>query len=224
MDNTKLNWDFLQAALGLHLITERQLIEMQELLNKNQGECDLPEIMVERHLISVEQRNSIFDILAQAVSFAGSMRASFQQDKKTDKQEEDTLTSLFEPVEVIGNNDDQQQAHSTNLPGNNDRDMSYAHYTIVGTIGVGGLGRVLRGMDRSLQREVAIKEIVDDRLTHLDKRLLARFLNEARITGQLQHPGIVPVYQIGAKENGGLFYVMKYVRGRTLEEDRKSVV
>lgn len=77
-------------------------------------------------------------------------------------------------------------------------------------------------MDRSLQREVAIKEIVDDRLTHLDKRLLARFLNEARITGQLQHPGIVPVYQIGAKENGGLFYVMKYVRGRTLEEAIKK--
>ena len=47
---------------------------------------------------------------------------------------------------------------------------------------------------------------------------MARFLQEARITGQLEHPAIVPVYELGHRKDGSLYYTMKLVRGRTLAQ------
>src|SRR5262249_6956972 len=63
-------------------------------------------------------------------------------------------------------------------------------------IGRGGIGRVLLAMDSHLGREVAIKELLQDDGA-IDSELMTRFLAEARITGQLEHPNIVPVYELG---------------------------
>ncbi len=88
-------------------------------------------------------------------------------------------------------------------------------------LGRGGLGRVLLAFDRHLGREVALKELLPGRAGRAsgDERTstaVARFVREARVTGQLEHPNIVPVYELGRHEDGGLFYTMKVVRGRTL--------
>jgi WD40 repeat protein len=77
----------------------------------------------------------------------------------------------------------------------------------------GGLGRVVRAVDRRLGRTVAVKEL----LRH-DPWHEARFMREALITARLEHPGIVPVHEAGRWPNGAPYYVMKLVEGRTLKE------
>lgn len=77
----------------------------------------------------------------------------------------------------------------------------------------GGMGRILTARDRRLGRPVAIKELsVRNALT------AARFEREARITGRLQHPAIVPVYEAGRWPNGEPFYAMKLVAGESLDK------
>ena len=90
-------------------------------------------------------------------------------------------------------------------------------YRLCGTVGKGGLGIVHLALDRRIGREVAIKQIVAEK-SGVDERTLGRFLREARLTGQLEHPGIVPVYEIGVNAEGAPYYVMRYVRGRTLHD------
>ena len=96
-------------------------------------------------------------------------------------------------------------------------------YTVKGLIGQGGIGRVYLGFDQTIGREVAIKELLDPAGgTAMPDApgdpARARFLREAKITGRLEHPGIVPVHELSAKPDGALFYVMRYVHGRTLED------
>lgn len=94
-------------------------------------------------------------------------------------------------------------------------------YSLRGAVGVGGVGRVLLGFDERIGREVAIKEMLDQ-AAHEDEALSARFLREARITGRLEHPGIVPVYDLGLKESGAPYYVMRLIRGDTLAKTLKE--
>ena len=85
----------------------------------------------------------------------------------------------------------------------------------------GGLGRVVRAVDKRLGRTVAVKEL----LRH-DGSNEARFMREAMITARLEHPGIVPVHEAGRWPNGDPYYVMKLVEGRTLKElidERKAL-
>jgi WD40 repeat protein len=91
-------------------------------------------------------------------------------------------------------------------------------------IGRGGLGRVLGAFDVHLGREVAVKELLPERRPSTAGRTpgetgeaLVRFLREARVTAQLEHPNIVSVYELGRRKDGTLYYTMKYVRGRTLK-------
>ena len=81
----------------------------------------------------------------------------------------------------------------------------------------GGIGRVWLARDTQLGRDVALKELRPEQAD--DKVLCARFLKEAQITGQLEHPGIVPVYELARRpETGQHFYTMRFVKGRTLSE------
>ena len=86
-----------------------------------------------------------------------------------------------------------------------------ADYQLGAELARGGMGRILLAHDLRIGREVAIKE-----LTHRTPALAARFEREARLTARLQHPGIVPIYEIGAWPDGTPFYAMRLVRGGTL--------
>jgi eukaryotic-like serine/threonine-protein kinase len=77
----------------------------------------------------------------------------------------------------------------------------------------GGLGRVLEVRDLRLGRTVALKEMLRD-----TNAGYARFVREARITARLEHPGIVPVHDLGRWPSGQPFYAMKLVSGRSLHE------
>nr|AHZ45649.1 serine/threonine protein kinase [uncultured bacterium] len=89
-------------------------------------------------------------------------------------------------------------------------------YEIEGVIGRGGMGVVLRGRDPSCHRTLAIKLLRDGPRAHPDAE--QRFLEEAQVTAQLQHPGVPPVHEIGRHDDGRLFFSMKLVRGQTLAE------
>src|SRR5262249_24470943 len=81
----------------------------------------------------------------------------------------------------------------------------------------GGIGRVWLARDASLGRDVALKELRPERAGQ--PAVWARFLREAQVTGQLEHPGIVPIYELGRRpQDNQPFYTMRFVRGRTLAE------
>jgi serine/threonine protein kinase len=84
----------------------------------------------------------------------------------------------------------------------------------------GGLGEVYIARDTELGREVALKEIQHSKSDDPDVR--ARFTREAEITGGLEHPGIVPVYGLGAYPDGRPFYAMRFIRGKSLQDAIKA--
>jgi serine/threonine-protein kinase len=83
-------------------------------------------------------------------------------------------------------------------------------------LGRGGMGDVRLARDRRIGRTVALKLIRADGAKR--PRMRARFLFEARMQGQLEHPSIVPVYDLGVRDDGTEFFTMRRVRGRTLQE------
>ena len=91
-----------------------------------------------------------------------------------------------------------------------------AKYLVGGEIAHGGMGLILGTRDLNIRRDVAMK--VMRRETSGDPRKLVRFITEAQVTGQLQHPNVVPVYELGINDGGEVFYTMKLVEGWTLAE------
>src|SRR5262249_1342322 len=79
----------------------------------------------------------------------------------------------------------------------------------------GGMGVILRGYDKMLGRPLALKLLRADLADQ--PGLVRRFLDEAQITGQLQHPGVVPIHEIGRLADGWPFFAMKLIEGRTLQ-------
>ena len=92
-------------------------------------------------------------------------------------------------------------------------DFGKRYREIEAALGAGGMGQVHQVRDERIGRRVAIKRMHP----HVAVALRARFLREARVQGQLEHPSVVPVYDLGVDPEGVPFFSMKRVRGRTLE-------
>ena len=90
----------------------------------------------------------------------------------------------------------------------------HGRYRILGEIARGGVGIVLRGRDMDLGRDLAMKVLRDDHAGNAE--LTQRFVEEAQIGGQLQHPGIVPVYELGVDDERRPYFTMTLVHGDTL--------
>ena len=94
-------------------------------------------------------------------------------------------------------------------------------YELKREYGRGGMSIVYLALDRHTGREVALKQLLPE---HMERAAAAdttgspaaRFIKEARITAQLEHPSIVPVYEVGRRDDGSIYYTQKLVRGRTL--------
>ena len=89
-----------------------------------------------------------------------------------------------------------------------------ARLQLFGEIARGGMGAILRGRDVDLGRELAVKVCWSRIRDH--PAVVRRFIEEAQIGGQLQHPGIVPVYELGAFADRRPYFAMKLVKGQTL--------
>ncbi len=89
-------------------------------------------------------------------------------------------------------------------------------YSVLSAIGRGGMGEVLLVHDAHLRRDVAMKVIRADLAG--DENVRRKFIAEAQATSQLDHPSIPPVYEMGTRENGDLYFTLRLVRGRTLKQ------
>jgi len=87
---------------------------------------------------------------------------------------------------------------------------------LFGVIGHGGMGVVLKGYDADLGRDLAVKVLREQ--FRDQPEMVRRFIEEAQIGGQLQHPGVVPVYELGSLSDRRPYIAMKLIRGRTLAE------
>jgi tetratricopeptide (TPR) repeat protein/tRNA A-37 threonylcarbamoyl transferase component Bud32 len=101
------------------------------------------------------------------------------------------------------------------------RDESHAakddsRYQVLGEIARGGIGVVYKGRDKDLNRDIALKVLRAEFIDRDD--VIQRFIEEAQIGGQLQHPGIVPIYGIGLQHDGRPCFAMKLIKGQTLAE------
>ncbi|MEM9801872.1 MAG: tetratricopeptide repeat protein [Planctomycetota bacterium] len=102
-----------------------------------------------------------------------------------------------------------------------------SRYRVNREIARGGMGAILEVWDEDLHRHSAMKIAIGrgssgtgsgTPVSELDPKSVARFLEEAQVTGQLEHPGIVPVHELGVDDHGQVYFTMRLVHGRTLEE------
>src|SRR5262245_57089856 len=87
-------------------------------------------------------------------------------------------------------------------------------YQLLGEIARGGMGVVLKGRDPDLGRDLAVKVLLEAHRENPD--LVRRFVEEAQIGGQLQHPGVVPIYDLGTFGVGRPYFTMNLLKGQTL--------
>jgi serine/threonine-protein kinase len=95
-------------------------------------------------------------------------------------------------------------------------------YEYLQALGAGGMGEVVRAWDRDLHRFVAVKRL---RSTSDSREAILRFVKEAQITGQLEHPNIVPIHDLGIDSQGRIYFSLKLIEGESLKsiiEKRKT--
>lgn len=188
-----------------------------------------PLVMHERGLIDAAQRRSLErmveellrehrgDTAAAITSLGGAERLSRAPDAAADQDMNTVALSTLYCGE--GTAPPAQYEAVRETPG---------RYTHVADYASGGMGRILLVHDAHLGRSVALKELIPPEATaspteaafgaRQSDMLAARFVQEARITGQLEHPSIVPIHELGRRADGTLYYTMKLVKGKTLGE------
>ncbi len=125
------------------------------------------------------------------------------------------MNEKFDQVQAEGgsNSKPQEESSGTALSGALD---TLIKYSVLMKHAQGGLGEIYKAHDTGIGREVAVKSI--RREFHWVPERRRRFIQEAEVTGQLEHPGVVPVYALGHTSDGRPYYVMRFIRGQELEE------
>jgi serine/threonine protein kinase len=210
--DSDLNLLFGVLALQLELIDVRQFAEACASWAAAKA-IPLAEWLVTRGWITPADRAEVEHLLHRKLKkHGGQVRAGLQA--AIDPVARQALGEVNDPV-VRSSLDDLppppggMEAPSTEVY------VAPSRYRLTRVHKEGGLGRVWLARDGDLNRDVALKVIKPGKAGSPELR--RRFLQEAQITGQLEHPNIVPVYELGhAPDNGEPFYAMKLVRGRTL--------
>lgn len=154
---------------------------------------------------------------ARAAQFDGDKQAALTQTLNNNPEVKNSMVGLPSLDPTLCPSDTRvegQKSQAKELPVSDRYDLSEV-------FAQGGLGQIWRAHDRLLARDVAIKQILP-RATSVQS-VQQRFLREAKITGQLEHPSIVPVYDIGRLPNADEpFYAMRFVDGETLGQRIKQ--
>jgi serine/threonine-protein kinase len=183
-------------------------------------EVPLADLLVERGWITPEDRVDLNHLIDRRLrKHNGDVHASLAGLVTTDALQ--ALSQVADPEIHRSLDALPQRAGHVLLSTVAHRPEGRGRYTVTHLHARGGLGQVWVAEDSDLGRPVALKEVRPDRAAN--PAVLARFLEEARITGQLEHPGIVPVYELvkGGLENPP-FYTMRFIRGRTLTQSAKD--
>lgn len=127
---------------------------------------------------------------------------------------------LLEPIEVT-HIDLLSQSHLleqqlADSPVKTNHTQHSEQYEFLGVLGQGAMGLVHRARDKDLMRVIAYKQLLQEMAQN--RGVLRRFLNEVQITAQLDHPNIVPIYNLDIRPDGSLAYAMKMVKGKTFKD------
>lgn len=137
-----------------------------------------------------------------------------QADSNTSVQSDLTAVNLatsLQPTEIRDSSDS-----GTVVDLDHFRFCNEDRYCLDGELARGGMGVIFKGQDKDIGRTLAFKVLLSDHRN--DAAIIRRFIEEAKIGGQLQHPGIVPVYDVGRFADSRPFFTMKLVKGKTLAE------
>jgi tetratricopeptide (TPR) repeat protein/aminoglycoside phosphotransferase (APT) family kinase protein len=214
--DTDRNLLFGVLALQADLIDHRRFAEACGAWAARKG-TPLADLLVERGWLSPADRGDVEKLLQRKLArHAGDARAGLAE-VTTDRvrqslaglDDADIQQSLAPATPSLAG--PVQPPTTAHVPEGRDR------YTLSRLHATGGIGRVWLARDASLGRDVALKELRPERAGQ--PALWGRFLREAQVTGQLEYPGIVPVYELGRRpEDQAPYYTMRFVRGRTLAE------
>jgi serine/threonine protein kinase len=220
-------------AVQLRKVTAVQLIDAAAAWAADPTR-DVPERLVNAGAMSAADCDLVNGFVEHAVQAHGNdpvaTLAAFGGEEQVDRTYRGTLTltpaggvSVSSEPTVLSNESFDEIPGIQESPG---------RYTHVSEHARGGMGRVLLVHDQHLSRDIALKELLPDfsgqsasdapSPVRASVPFVARFLQEARITGQLEHPSIVPVYELGHRKDGALYYTMKLVRGKTLSRAIKE--
>ncbi len=180
-------------------------------------EVPLADLLVERGWLTPGDRADVEKVLDRKLKkHAGDVRASLAEVLSEPVRE--TLSGVADPavchsLAAVPPSDGQREKATLNY-----QPVGRERYTLTRLHARGGIGQVWLARDDDLGREVALKELLGD--SGDNPAAVARFVEEAQVTGQLQHPNIVPVYELArpAGAGAGPFYTMRFVRGRTLAD------
>ena len=213
MDN---DVDLLFGALAVHAgyVTPKQLAVACEAC-KNAPGGSLPQFLAERNWITPEKKAELDQLVSEKLNqHKGSAREALSAVTDADTRQALRLlqdrdfdgTVAYTPPE----------ANCVRVETVDWKPDSRSRYTLTRVQGRGGLGQVWLAIDEHLHREVALKEILP---VNQDRPATAALLmKEAQITGQLEHPNIVPVYEMARGPDERPFYTMRFLCGRALME------
>jgi serine/threonine protein kinase len=178
----------------------------------------LADLLIERRWITAEDKREVERKLERKLKKHGG-DARLTLGAVADIEARDVLQGIEKPeIRQSLNGLQPARGHvllATLVPPANQRDT--LRYTLTRVHAEGGLGKIWIAHDTDLNRDVALKEIKTAAAPSLDS--CHRFLKEAQITGQLEHPNIVPVYELARrKEDDQPFYTMRFLRGQTLRD------
>ncbi len=218
------NRDLLFGLLALQvgMIDQGQLVAAFQAWTLEKSRS-LAEILVGRGDLSSGQRDLLEALADQHMQKHGNAEKSLAV-VSAGRSTRDSLARLGDP-DIDATLGHVPSSHGSTEDGDADRTASFAvgtstsdgqRFRVLRPHAQGGLGAVFVALDSELNREVALKQIVDHHADDPTSR--QRFLLEAEVTGGLEHPGIVPVYGLGSYADGRPYYAMRFIRGDSLKE------
>ena len=217
-DDTPRDLLFGLLALQNGLIDQDQLVAAFGAWSRAKGKT-LAEILLERGSIDAESRALLAAMAEKQLKLHGGDTEKSLASIGAGPSTREGLTALGDTdltasLTLVGSHTPPQDATFTMSVGTATSDGQ--RFRVLRPHARGGLGAVFVALDAELNREVALKQILDH---HADDPLSrTRFLIEAEITGGLEHPGIVPVYGLGHHADGRPYYAMRFIRGDSLKE------
>jgi serine/threonine protein kinase len=221
-DETPVDLLFGLLALQNGLIDQDQLVSAFQAWSRDREKA-LAVILVDRGVIDEESRALLVAMAAKQLKLHDGDTERSLASMTTGLSTVEKLSALGDPdltqsIAFVGSNTPPEDASATMTFGIATGDGQ--RFRVLRPHAQGGLGAVFVALDAELNREVALKKILDH---HADNQVSrARFLIEAEITGGLEHPGIVPVYGLGHHDDGRPYYAMRFIRGDSLKEAIES--
>ena len=190
---------FAHTALQLQFVSEEQLSAAIGPTPSTDQYAGVRERLVEQELLTPGEANDIAAIVERQLA-----RTKLAADPAATRA--NVLATPATPVDG--------SRYGTRFVGAVENVEEWNRFVVLRPHAQGGLGRVQVAVDRQLNREIALKDILPSHADNASSR--QRFVREAEITGSLEHPGVAPVYSLGEYPDGRPFYAMRFIVGQNL--------